>query len=120
MKRFRFVSILLAALLLAAAPALAKDKDNQVDTGLLPDSSFIYETSIYALQTSDTYYEGQTVQITGEVVGDIAGRKTMRGANGLPSTRCLENRPPRFRCMCQTSRRRWWIRSVDLSIRGLR
>ena len=89
MKRFRFVSILLAALLLAAAPALAKDKDNQVDTGLLPDISFIYETSIYALQTSDTYYEGQTVQITGEVVGDIVGAENDEGrkwitVNALP------------------------------------
>lgn len=45
--------------------------DNRVDTGQLPDSSFIYSTSIYDLQTSDTYYESQTVQITGEVVGDI-------------------------------------------------
>ena len=65
---------LLAAIVLACAmalPAMAKDIENQVDTGLVPDSSFIYETSIYDLQNSDTYYEGQTVQVTGEVVGDI-------------------------------------------------
>ena len=71
MSRLRIVSILVVAMLLFAMPALAKDQDNQVNTGLLPDSSFIYETSIYALQTSDTYYEGQTVQVTGEAVGDI-------------------------------------------------
>ena len=59
--------------LLCALPAVgwAADGNNQVDTSLLPDSSFIYETSIFDLQNSDTYYEGQTVQVTGEVVGDI-------------------------------------------------
>jgi hypothetical protein len=71
MKTPRFLIILVAAMLAFAAPAWAKDGSNQVDTSLVPDSSFIYETSIYALQTSDTYYEGQTVQVTGEVVGDI-------------------------------------------------
>ena len=65
------LACLLVAAALLAAPAFAKDGKNQVDTALLPDSSFIYETSIYALQTSDTYYESQTVQVTGEVVGDI-------------------------------------------------
>ena len=71
MKFIRIATLLVLALALAVAPAWAKDKNNLVDTGLLPDSSFIYETSIYALQTSDTYYEGQTVQVTGEVVGDL-------------------------------------------------
>ena len=69
MKRF---SILLALLVLVfAMPAAAQDLDNSVDTTQLPDSSFVYETSIYELQNSDTYYEGQTVQVTGEAVGDI-------------------------------------------------
>ena len=36
----------------------------------LPDSSFIYDTSITDLSTADTYYDKQTVQVTGEVVGD--------------------------------------------------
>ena len=71
MKPSRFLMLLLAFALVLAVPAWAKDNNNQVDTALVPDSSFIYETSIYALQTSDTYYEGQTVQVTGEVVGDI-------------------------------------------------
>lgn len=61
----------LFVVLLFSLPAQAEGGKNQVDTALMPDSSFIYETSIYALQTSDTYYEGQTVQVTGEVVGDI-------------------------------------------------
>ena len=71
MRPTRFIAFLLAFVLVLAVPAWAKDQNNQVDTGLVPDSSFIYETSIYALQNSDTYYEGQTVQVTGEAVGDI-------------------------------------------------
>ena len=73
MKRLRLIAgIAVVALALAfALPAFAKDDENAVETGLIPDSSFIYETSIYDLQNSDTYYEGQTVQVTGEVVGDL-------------------------------------------------
>lgn len=66
-------AVVFACVLACAVPAWADGEEdkNTIDTSLLPDSSFIYETSIYALQTSDTYYEGQTIQITGEVVGDI-------------------------------------------------
>lgn len=74
------------ALLLAAALPLAvayadepADGDNAVNTQQLPDSSFIYDTSIIALSTADAYYDNQTVQVTGEVIGDsiragISGR----------------------------------------------
>lgn len=44
--------------------------DNAVNVTQLPDSSFIYDTSITDLGTADTYYDKQTVQVTGEVVGD--------------------------------------------------
>mgnify|MGYP007085926334 FL=1 len=44
--------------------------DNAVNVMQLPDSSFIYDTSITDLSTADTYYDKQTVQVTGEVVGD--------------------------------------------------
>ena len=44
--------------------------DNEVNTQQLPDSSFIYDTSIVDLSTADTYYDNQTVQVVGEVVGD--------------------------------------------------
>lgn len=44
--------------------------DNVVNTQQVPDSSFIYDTSIIDLGTADTYYDGQIVQVTGEVVGD--------------------------------------------------
>ena len=44
--------------------------DNAVNVTQLPDSSFIYDTSITDLSTADPYYDKQTVQVTGEVVGD--------------------------------------------------
>lgn len=44
--------------------------DNAVNVTQLPDSSFIYDTSITDLSMADTYYDKQTVQVTGEVVGD--------------------------------------------------
>lgn len=44
--------------------------DNAVNVTQLPDSSFIYDTSITDLSTADIYYDKQTVQVTGEVVGD--------------------------------------------------
>ena len=44
--------------------------DNAVNVTQLPDSSFIYDTSITDLSTADTYYDKQTVPVTGEVVGD--------------------------------------------------
>lgn len=59
----------------APAPAWAADDqqaegDNAVNPQQLPDSSFIYDTSIADLSSADTYYDEQTVQVTGEVIGD--------------------------------------------------
>lgn len=65
-----------AALLALPAPVAAwaadeeADGNNAVDLQQLPDSSFIYDTSILALSSADAYYDEQTVQVTGEVVGD--------------------------------------------------
>lgn len=76
---------LLATLLAAVAFALAcalptfafadegEDQEssaNKVYVNQLSDSSFLYETSIADLAQADSYYEGQTVLVTGEVVGD--------------------------------------------------
>lgn len=47
------------------------NKDNQVNTHQLPDSSFLYDTSLVELASATSYYDGQTVQITGEAIGDI-------------------------------------------------
>ena len=44
--------------------------DNRVNVTQLPDSSFIYEIAIKELASADSYMNGQTVQVTGEVVGD--------------------------------------------------
>lgn len=46
------------------------DSANTVDPQLLPDSSFIYDTSIVDLAHADSYFDNQTVRVTGEVVGD--------------------------------------------------
>lgn len=55
---------------LAADVAWADENPNEVNPQQLPDSSFIYDTSISDLDKADSYMDGQTVQITGEVVGD--------------------------------------------------
>lgn len=44
--------------------------DNQINVSQLPDSSFIYDITIKELASADSYMDGQTVQVTGEVVGD--------------------------------------------------
>lgn len=44
--------------------------ENSVDTSQLPDSSFIYDTSIDDLASANMYYNKQTVQVVGEVIGD--------------------------------------------------
>ncbi len=46
------------------------DSDNTVNTQQLPDNTFLYETTIDELASADTYYDGQVMQVTGEVVGD--------------------------------------------------
>lgn len=48
----------------------AVSEENRVNPQQKPDSSFIYDTSISALQEADSYLNDQTVQVTGEVVGD--------------------------------------------------
>lgn len=70
-------SALLAATLVFAMffPACAFADDGSADDNLVnpqqrPDSSFIYESSISNLANADSYYDKQTVQVTGEVVGD--------------------------------------------------
>ena len=55
---------------LEEAEALDVD-NNEVDPTQLPDSSFVYETAIEDLDTADSYYDEQTVQVVGEVIGDM-------------------------------------------------
>lgn len=58
-----------AAVVLVAVPC-AYATGNQVNPYQRPDSSFIYDTLISDLASADSYFDGQAVQITGEVVGD--------------------------------------------------
>lgn len=44
--------------------------DNVINEAQLPDTSFLYDASIVDLANADSYMDGQTVQVTGEVVGD--------------------------------------------------
>ncbi|MEY8459614.1 hypothetical protein AALA69_00580 [Eggerthellaceae bacterium 24-137] len=46
------------------------NENNLMNPQQKPDSSFIYDTSIKSLQEADPYLNDQTVQVTGEVVGD--------------------------------------------------
>ncbi len=45
--------------------------DNTVNTNQLPDSSFLYDVPISELTTADSFHDQQTVQVKGEVVGDL-------------------------------------------------
>lgn len=72
-----FMCLLLLAAL-AAPAAWATDGEDQevddrnvVDTGQLPDSSFVYQVSIADLQNAESFLESRTVQVNGEAVGDL-------------------------------------------------
>lgn len=66
----------LVVALLAADYAWGEEEEasnppsNHVYVNQLSDSSFLYQTSIADLAQADSYYEGQTVFVQGEVVGD--------------------------------------------------
>ncbi|WP_245864872.1 hydrolase [Eggerthella timonensis] len=76
LRRIPWFAGLAAALCLVLALSVAAyadepaEGDNAVNTQQLPDSSFIYDTSIIDLSGADAYYDNQTVQVTGEVIGD--------------------------------------------------
>ncbi len=52
------------------ATSVDGDKRNVVDPAQTADNSFIYDTSIASLADEASVYNGQTVQVVGEVVGD--------------------------------------------------
>ncbi len=62
--------VTLAFACLPLASAYAEDDDNVVDEQQLPDSSFVYDTSIMALAGANSSFDNQTVQVVGEVIGD--------------------------------------------------
>ena len=63
-----------------ASPAWADDEEqttqsvdtngNVVNVNQMPDSSFLYNTDIADLAGAESFHDTQTVQVTGEVVGD--------------------------------------------------
>lgn len=68
-----FASLLLAGLLVVAnmGVAFAADEDeNLVDPAQRADNSFIYDTTIATILDQSSLYEGRTVQVMGEVIGD--------------------------------------------------
>ena len=44
--------------------------DNTVNARQIADNSFLYDTSIYELSQADATYQGNIVQVVGEVVGE--------------------------------------------------
>lgn len=82
MRRYRevFVVIVVLLIVLVCAPgsAFAAEDENVVNPQQRPDSSFIYDTSIAALAEADSYFDKQTVQVVGEVIGDSL-RDGLRG-----------------------------------------
>ena len=65
--------VVAACLFLAPAQAAAaetEDVENTVNARQTADNSFLYDTSIYELTVADASYQGNTVQVLGEVVGD--------------------------------------------------
>ena len=72
--------VLLAALLMGGAlvgtPAFADSEEdsalekNEINVRQLPDGSFLYDTSIVELSNADSYFDGMTVVITGEAMGE--------------------------------------------------
>lgn len=67
-----FLAVLSGVFCLLFMPATAAfaDEENTINPRQLPDSSFIYDTGIIDLNTADSYYDDQTVQVVGEAVGD--------------------------------------------------
>ena len=54
----------------AAEPEPIDDPNNSIDDGQTSDNSFLYDAAIDDLAGADSYYDKQTVQVTGEVVGE--------------------------------------------------
>ena len=54
----------------AEEPQPVDDPGNSIDDGQTSDNSFLYDAAIGDLAGADSYYDGQTVQVTGEVVGE--------------------------------------------------
>ncbi|MGN0301731.1 MAG: hypothetical protein ACI4BI_02510 [Anaerotardibacter sp.] len=56
--------------LTSSTSTTTEELSNSVNVNQLPDTSFLYDASISELLSEGTLHDNQTVQITGEVVGD--------------------------------------------------
>ena len=54
-------------------------ESNTVDPTQRADNSFIYDTTVESLFSQASLYEGQTVQVVGEVIGDIVSEGMLNG-----------------------------------------
>lgn len=81
LRRLLAAALLLCSLLFGATAYASEPADGSLDADAAassnlinpqqrPDSSAIYDTLISDLAGADSYYNGQTVQVTGEAVGD--------------------------------------------------
>lgn len=52
------------------APEPLDAEGNLINEGQVSDTSFLYDAAIADLAGADAYYDGQTVQVTGEAVGE--------------------------------------------------
>lgn len=83
--RALFVALLITLVSFCGAPCAWADdpandpEDNQVYVNQLPDSSFLYETSIADLAQADSFLDGQVVLVQGEVVGDRINDELQEG-----------------------------------------
>lgn len=55
----------------APASVVGASEDNFVDPSQRADNSFIYDTTIESLFDESSLYEGRTVQVVGEAIGDL-------------------------------------------------
>lgn len=53
-----------------AAPSALDAAGNEINDGQVSDTSFLYDAAIADLAGADSYYDGQTVQVRGEAVGE--------------------------------------------------
>lgn len=72
---FVYNSILIAVagllFLMLLFPATAYAQTNKVEPYLPHDNSFLFKVDIADLAKSDKNYDGKTVEVTGEVIGDL-------------------------------------------------
>lgn len=81
------------------APKPVDNPDNSIDDGQTSDNSFLYDASIADLAGADSYYDKQTVQVTGEVVGEAIAVTAMPTMRGSCCVTLIRARPLPYSCV---------------------